>query len=113
MPVHRSPRPSACQPGPDYATHGPETPDLAEVTCSVCRDNYTRQMGDRRQGPRREAERLLHYAEVNLHAAAIAWAAARRQGMDANYLRATRYLEEATETYERAYRQETTPTPPG
>lgn len=32
---------------------------------------------DRRQGPRREAERLLHYAQQNVIATALAWHDAR------------------------------------
>jgi hypothetical protein len=93
-------------------------------------DRAPRQMGDRRQAPRRQAEVLLHYAEVNLHAAAIHWAATQRGLVEAagvagpdrarclraaeeNVQRAEDYLQHTVAEYEAAYRQETTPTPAG
>lgn len=122
MPVHASTRPPTCQPGPDYATHGPTTPYRHEVTCPTCLESLTtpRQMGDRRQGPRRAHEAALHYAEVSLHAAAVAWADTRARrhtgepGTFPDLGEATRALESAVETYRAAYLRtdETTPTPP-
>lgn len=57
---------------------------------------------DRRQGPRREEERVLHYAEQALVAAVIAWRDARRNMADGRTVSTSYRLEEALDAWERA-----------